>query len=121
MLKVGFVNACLPQLSLEAQLDWAAANGFGSIELHAGPGTLKVDLQKIATNDSEAARVRQLFESRGLKISDIFWGGHHMHGNSEKREASQNRLKAMIAGAAALGVPIVSTFIGRDPSLPVAE
>ena len=121
MLKIGFVNACLPQLSLEEQLDWAAANGFGSIELHAGPGTLKVDLQKVATDAAEAARVRQLFESRGLTISDIFWGGHHLHGNSEKRAASQDRLKAMIAGAAALGVPIVSTFIGRDPSLPVAD
>jgi len=121
VLKIGFVNACLPQLSLEEQLDWAAANGFGSIELHAGPGTLKVDLQKIVSNPDEAARVRQLFDSRNLVISDIFWGGQHLHGNTEKRQASQDRLKAMIAGASALGVKIVSTFIGRDPSLPVPE
>ncbi len=121
MLKVGFVNACLPQLSLVQQLEWAAASGFGVIELHAGPTTLKVDLQRVASDQAEAARIRDLFASRNLTISDIFWGGHHLHGNSEKRQASQDRLKAMIAGAAALGVPIVSTFIGRDPALPVAD
>ncbi len=121
MLKVGFVNACFPQLNLEEQLDWAAANGFGVIELHAGPTTLKVNLQQIASDPAEAARVRELFSSRGLTISDIFWGGHHLHGNPEKRQASQARLKAMITGAAALGVPVISTFIGRDPALPVPD
>jgi sugar phosphate isomerase/epimerase len=116
LLKIGFVNACFPQLSLEEQLDWAAANGFQTIELHAAPNTLKVDLQKVASDSAHAASVKNMFTSRGLEISDIMWGGAHLHGNPEKREASVGRLKAMIAGAAALGVEYVSTFIGRDPA-----
>jgi sugar phosphate isomerase/epimerase len=121
LLKIGFVNACLPQLSFEEQLDWAAANGFGALELHAAPTTLKVDLAKIARDREEAEWVRQGVESRGLVITDIMWGGHHLHHDRTKREASQHRLKEMIAGAAALGVPVVSTFIGRDPALPVHD
>ncbi len=121
MLKIGFVNACLPQLSFEEQLDWAAQNGFGALELHAAPNTLKLDLQKVATEPDEAAYVREAVAKRGLVLTDIMWGGHHLHGDHAKREASQHRLKAMIAGAAALGIPVVSTFIGRDPALPVAD
>lgn len=121
MVKIGFVNACMPQLSLEEQLDWAAANGFGALELHAAPNTLKVDLPLISSNTDEAARIREMADQRNIVITDLMWGGQHLHGNAEKREVSQTRLKAMITGAAALGVPIVSTFIGRDPALPVED
>lgn len=121
MLKIGFVNACLPQLSFEEQLDWAAANGFEALELHAAPATLKVDLSKIAQDRDEAAYIKEQVASRNLVLTDIMWGGHHLHGSREKREASQHRLKNMIAAAAALDIPVVSTFIGRDPALPVKD
>ncbi|HEX2911311.1 MAG TPA: sugar phosphate isomerase/epimerase [Chloroflexia bacterium] len=121
MLKIGFVNACLPQLSLEEQFNWAAENGFGAFELHAGPNTVKVDLEKVASNRDEAARIKELITNSGLEVTDIMWGGFHLHGNREKREASQNRLRSMIRAAAALDIPLVSTFIGRDPSRPVNE
>ena len=47
-MKIGFVNACVTQLSLEEQLAWAQAHGFGAIELHGRPDKVKVDLKKLS-------------------------------------------------------------------------
>lgn len=121
MLKIGFLNACLPKLSLEEQLDWAKTNGFAAMELHAAPNTTKIDMQLVASNRDEVVRVRELALNHGIELTGFMWGGHHLHGNAEKREASHARYKAMVMAAAALEIPVVSTFIGRDPALPVSD
>src|SRR5689334_11711473 len=36
-MKLGLLTAALPDLSLEACADWAAANGFGAIEIACWP------------------------------------------------------------------------------------
>lgn len=118
-MKIGFVNACLPQLTLEEQLEWASQHGFGAIELHTHPRTLKIDLQKVATNKDEANRVKGLLAKYNIEISSMMLGGNHLHPDAAKRAASQDHFKNMIAAAAALDVAVVSTFIGRDFNLPV--
>jgi sugar phosphate isomerase/epimerase len=120
-LKIGFVNACLTQLSFEEQLAWAHSHGFGALELHGRPQAAKVDFQKVATDKGEAARVKELLAKYQIEISGIMFGGHNLHPDKERRMASQNHLKNMIAAAAALDIAVVSTFIGRDHNLPVKE
>ena len=120
-MKIGFVNACLTELSFEEQLAWAQAHGFGAIELHGRPQTVKLDLQKVATERGEAERVKELLAKYQIEISAIMFGGHNLHPDKARREASQNHLKNMIAAAAALDITVVSTFIGRDHNLPVKE
>jgi sugar phosphate isomerase/epimerase len=120
-MKIGFINACLPELSLEKQLEWAQAHGFGSIEIHTAPKTLKIDLQKVAQVKGEAEQVNELLEEYHITISSFVLGGHHLHPDNEKREASQNHLKKMILAAEALGVDTVTTFIGRDHRMTVAD
>lgn len=119
-MKIGFINACLPQLSLEEQLAWANQNNFGVIEMHTAPSTVKIDLQKVASDKGEANRVKELLAKYNVEISSILLGGNHLHPNAEKRAASQNHFKAMVAAATVLDVPVVTTFIGRDFNLPVS-
>jgi sugar phosphate isomerase/epimerase len=121
MLRIGFVNACMAEKSLEEQLDWAAENHFGAIELHAAPNTCKIDLQKVSTDKDEAVRIKELAKSKNIIFSGFMWGGHHLHHHAEKRELSLSRLKMMITAAQALDIEVVSTFIGRDPALPLIE
>jgi sugar phosphate isomerase/epimerase len=121
VLRIGFVNACMAEKSLEEQIEWAASNGFGAIELHGAPNTCKIDLQKVSQDKDEAARIKQLAKANEVIFSGFMWGGHHLHHNTEKREFSQARLKAMITAAVALDIEVVSTFIGRDPALPLKE
>lgn len=120
-MKLSFINACVPELTLEKQLKWAQANGFEAIEVHTHPRTNKLDLQKIASNRGEAQRVKELFAQYNIQISSLLLGGHHLHPDPSRREASQNHLKNMIAAAAALDVSTVTTFIGRDHTLPVKD
>ncbi len=120
-MKIGFVNACLPQMNLEEQLKWASEQNFGAIELHGRPQTAKVDFQKVARDKGEAARIKELLAKYNIEISGIMFGGHNLHPDAERRRASQDHLKNMIAAAAALDISIVSTFIGRDHTLPVKE
>jgi sugar phosphate isomerase/epimerase len=120
-LRIGFINACLGELSFEEQLRWANENDFKDIELHTGPRTLKIDLQKIATNRDEASRVKDLLAKYEVKLSSLLLGGHHLHPDPQKRAASQAHFKNMVAAAAALDVPAVTTFIGRDHNLTVRD
>jgi sugar phosphate isomerase/epimerase len=119
-LKIGFVNACVTELSFEEQLAWASEHSFGALELHCHPQKVKLDLQKIATDKGEANRVKELLARYDMEISGFMFGGHNLHPDPQRRAASQNHLKTMIA-AAALDVKVVSTFIGRDHNLPVKE
>ncbi len=120
-MKIGFINACLAELTLEEQLKWAHEGGLKTIELHTAPRTLKIDLQKVATNREEASRIKELLAQYDIEISSLLLGGHHLHPDPTRREASQAHLKNMIAAAAALNVPAVTTFIGRDHNLTVAD
>jgi sugar phosphate isomerase/epimerase len=120
-LKIGFINACLREMGFEEQLKWAQANGFGSIEIHTHPDTIKIDLVKIAESRDEAARVNDLLAKYELTVSSLLLGGHHLNPDPQKREASQQHLKNMIRAAEALGVEYVTTFIGRDHRLTVRD
>ncbi|NWJ46850.1 MAG: sugar phosphate isomerase/epimerase [Chloroflexi bacterium] len=120
-MKIGFINACLSELTFEEQLKWAHANGFGYIEIHTAPRTLKVNLKKIAADKGEAHRFKELLAEYELTVSSFLLGGHHLHPDKERRIASQQHLKDMILAAEALDVPYVTTFIGRDHRLTVKD
>ncbi len=120
-MKIGFVNACLLPLSLEEQLAWAKENGFAAIELHGRPGAAKIDFKKVASDQGEVARVKELLARYELEVSSIMFGGSNLHPDPQKRAASQDHFKNMLAAARALDIKVVSTFIGRDHNLPVKD
>ena len=125
-MKLGFLTACLPALSLDEIADWAAAEGYQTLEVAVWPSTGGRDFEAshlpVATfsQDDEDA-TRELLRRTGLEISSLAYYENNLHPDPAAREAIRAHLRHVIDVAARLGVESVGTFIGRDPGLSVVE
>ena len=77
-MKLGFVSAILPDLSLEEVVRFASEEGFSCVELMCWPmgkaerryaGVTHVDAAKFGKAD--AAKVNELLDSAGIQISGL--------------------------------------------------
>lgn len=127
-MKLGFMTACLPEMTLEELVKWASDHGFGMLEVACWPkvfekrryaGTQHIDVE--ALTPDEAARIRELFRSHGLSISSLGYYPNNLDPNLENRRFYHEHLKKVIKAAQMLGVPVVGTFVGRDPKTNVEE
>jgi sugar phosphate isomerase/epimerase len=125
-MKLGFLTACLPKLSLEEIADWAVANNYEALEVAAWPdlGERPFIATHINAEKSDAAyldSVKQIFTSRNLELSSLAFYDNNLHPDQKQREAINAHLIKLIDVAAALNVRSVGTFIGRDWNKPVRE
>ena len=125
-MKLGFLTACLPQLTLEQIVPWAAAHDYDALEVATWPATGSRDFEAshldVATMDRAAAeRVGALFDQHGLEISALAYYENNLHPDERRRAEIAEHLRRNIDAAALLGVPYVGTFIGRDPGRSVKE
>jgi sugar phosphate isomerase/epimerase len=125
-MKLGFLTACLPQRSLADLCSWAADEGFEALEVAAWPAlgdrpftATHLDAERL--DPAAATEARELFERHGLECSSIAFYDNNLHPDPVERSAIHEHLHRCIDAAAAIGSPTVGTFIGRDPSKPVAE
>jgi sugar phosphate isomerase/epimerase len=121
MMKLGFVSAILPDLSLEEVVAFAATEGFDCVELMCWPvgkaerryaGVTHLDVANFAADD--AARVNALFASAGVAISGLGYYPNPLAPDPAEAQVSIAHIKKVIAAAALLGVQQANTFIGRD-------
>jgi sugar phosphate isomerase/epimerase len=70
---------------------------------------------------ADAARVREQMDTHGLTISAVTYCDNNLHGVPAERGRIHRHLRACIDAAAALSVRHVTTFIGRDITLPVSD
>jgi sugar phosphate isomerase/epimerase len=125
-LNLGLFTACLPQLSLEAIAEWAAAHGFDALEVAAWPraggrGFTATHVDAANLSGAQVQHVRGLLDRLGLELSSLGYYDNNLHPDPATRKAAHDHLHACIDAAAALGCPTVGTFIGRDPAKPVAD
>ena len=122
-MKLGFVSAILPDLGLEEVLRFAAAEGFDCVELMCWPvgkaerryaGVTHVDVASLDAPGVE--RVRALCAETGVGISGLGYYPNPLAPDRAEAETCVAHLLKVIDGAAALGVGVVNTFIGRDPA-----
>lgn len=125
-MKLGFLTACLPGLSLAELVSYAADQGFDALEVAAWPDlgdrpftASHLPVQGMTAADAE--RIRGLFDERGLTLSSIAYYDNNLHPDTGERKAVHDHLFACIDAAALLGCPPVGTFIGRDPTKTVRE
>ncbi len=120
-MKLGFVSAILPDLSLEEVVSLAAELGYDCVELMCWPpsraerryaGVTHLDVTRFGK--SEAARVRELFESAGVEISGLGYYPNPLTPDRQEAKRCVDHLKKVIQAAALLQVNQVNTFIGRD-------
>lgn len=125
-MKLGFVSAILPELSLEELFAWAAREGFACVELMCWPpgppdrryaGVTHLDVTDFGA--LEAGRVRQLQARYGLAISALGYYPNPLAADAAEAALAGAHLRKVITAAARLEVPVVNTFVGRDPHLSV--
>lgn len=122
-MKLGFVSAILPDLSLDEVFAFAAAEQFACVELMCWPpgkadrryaGVTHVDVSNFT--EADAARVTASAIKHNVEISGLGYYPNPLDPDPEHRQQVVEHLKKVIRAAALLGVPVVNTFIGRDPS-----
>jgi sugar phosphate isomerase/epimerase len=121
-MKLGFVSAIVPELSLEQVADLAAAQGYDCVELMCWPtgkaerryaGVTHVDVTGFSADN--ARRVRDVMGQRGVAISGLGYYPNPLSGDRTEAERAIEHLRQVIAAAAMLEVGVVNTFVGRDP------
>lgn len=120
-MRLGFVSAILPDLSLEEVIEFAAESGYGCVEVMCWPkgkaerryaGVTHIDVDGFT--DSDAAQVNELFDQLDVTISGLGYYPNPLAPDEAEAQVYVEHIKAVILAAEKLGVPVVNTFIGRD-------
>jgi sugar phosphate isomerase/epimerase len=128
MIQLGFVSAILAELGFEEVVSFAADQGFSCVELMCWPhakaerryaGVTHIDVEAVGA--AEVARIRKFLAEKKVAISGLGYYPNPLDPDEEKAAYFRDHLKKVIDAAAALGVGVVNTFIGRDPAKSVEE
>ncbi|HUT32314.1 MAG TPA: sugar phosphate isomerase/epimerase [Planctomycetota bacterium] len=121
-MKLGFVSAIVPDLSLEETVQLAAAEGYDCIEVCCWPkgkaerryaGVTHIDVTTGFTK-SDAARVNDLFAAAGVSISGLGYYPNPLAPDAQEARTYVAHIRKVIRAAALLGVGRMNTFVGRD-------
>lgn len=117
-MKLGFVSAILPELSLEEVLEFASAEGFACVEVMCWPPG-KADrkyagITHIDVTSFDPAEINQLCEKYGVEISGLGYYPNALDSDPKRSATATAHIKAVIRAAQALGLKNVNTFVGRD-------
>jgi sugar phosphate isomerase/epimerase len=127
-MKLGIFSAALPQYSLEQLADWAAGNGFESLELACWPpekanrryaGVTTIDVSII--DKDIAAGIKKYVAKKNLIISSLGYYPNPLSPDLEYRARVIDHLKKVIVAAEMLDVPVVGTFVGKDKDKTVPQ
>lgn len=127
-MKFGLLSSILDGWNFEEVIDFASENGFRCVELAcwlAGKaerryaGVSHIDIEGL--NEEKIQYILKYCSERNVEISSLAFYPNTMDPNPEARQASINHLMKLIDASAALGVNMVTTFIGRDQSKSVEE
>ncbi len=120
-MKLGFVSAILPELSLEEVLTLAADIGYDCVEVMCWPkgkasrryaGITHVDVSKFGEKEVQA--VQDLVEKTGVQISALGYYPNPLTPDEKEAKVYQDHIKLLIEAAQKLGLKNVNTFVGRD-------
>ncbi|MFN0066931.1 MAG: sugar phosphate isomerase/epimerase family protein [Limisphaerales bacterium] len=120
-MKLGFVSAILPELTLDEVLAFAAANGFACVEAMCWPagraerrfaGVTHVDV--VGLTAAKADDLRALWVRHGVPLTALGYYPNPLDPEAEAAEAAVAHLRHVIAAAPRLGLTTVNTFVGRD-------
>ena len=125
-MKLGFLTACLPNRSLHDIVRFAKEHQYEALEVAAWPDLgsrpfTATHLKAEGFGESEAQRVRALFDDNGLTLSSLAFYDNNLHPDPVERAAINQHVLALVDAAALLGCPTVGTFVGRDPGRTVAQ
>lgn len=127
-MKLGFVSAILPELSLDQVLAFARAEGFACVEVMCWPvgkaerkyaGVTHIDVTGFT--HARADDVNALCAQHGVGISGLGYYPNPLDPDLTAARRCVGHLKKVIAAAEKLGLKNVNTFVGRDWTKSVDE
>jgi len=120
-MKLGYVSAIVPELSLAEVVALAVAEGFACVEVMCWPrgkaerryaGVTHVEADGL--DDAAAAKINETFAAAGVTISGLGYYPNLLSPDAAEAQTCAAHLRKVIAAAARLGVGLVNTFVGRD-------
>ena len=127
-MKLGFVSAIFPDLSLEEVLRFASEQGFACVELMCWPvgkaerryaGVTHIDVTRFGKDD--AARVWEMLSQYRISISGLGYYPNPLAPDRREAKVYTDHIRKVIRAAEMLGVKVVNSFIGRDPAKSVDD
>ena len=127
-MKLGFVTAILPELSFEAVLEYAAAEGFQTIEVMCWPlgkaerryaGVTHIDVATL--DEAKAKEINDLCEQYGVSISGLGYYPNPLVKDESEAAIYIEHIKKVITGAQLLGLQNMNTFVGREHTLSIPD
>jgi sugar phosphate isomerase/epimerase len=120
-MKLGFVSAILPELTLDQVLAFAAAERFSCVEIMCWPvgkaerkfaGVTHIDVNNLGK--SQVEDIHSLCAKHGVSVSGLGFYPNPLDPDPEVSKKAVDHLKKVILGAEKLGLQNVNTFVGRD-------
>ncbi len=120
-MKLGFVSAILPELSLEDVIQFASEEGYDCVELMCWPkgkaerryaGVTHIDAAGFDADQANA--IKDLLNRSKVEISGLGYYPNPLTPDRQEAEVYIQHIRLVIQAAALLGVNQMNTFIGRD-------
>ncbi len=120
-MKLGFVSAILPDLSLEQVLAFARDENFGCVEIMCWPvgkaerrfgGVTHLDV--VGLSRTQASEVQGLCAQYGVSLSGLGYYPNPLDPDRVVSKKVVGHLKRVMLAAEMLGLTNVNTFSGRD-------
>lgn len=126
MLNLGFVSAIMADYDLNSVLKFASEQRFKCVELMCWPSGASdtrryAGVTHIDVDNLDVAHIHALTSQYGVSISGLGYYPNPLDPNPEQAEFYREHIKKIIRAAAKLEVPVVNTFIGRNPSLSMVD
>ena len=127
-MKLGFVSAILPELSLEDVLQFAASERLACVEIMCWPagkaerkyaGITHLDVTGFTR--AHAADVNALCARHGVSLSGLGYYPNPLDPDPATAKQATDHLKKVVVAAEMLGLKNVNTFVGRDWTQSVDE
>ena len=128
MLDLGFVSAILAENTFEEVIDFASENKFKCVEIMCWPkgkaerryaGVTHIDVDML--DQAAIETIKGNLEQKGVYISGLGYYPNPLDPDPALSEVYFEHIKKVITAASRLEIPVVNTFIGRDPSKNVDE
>jgi sugar phosphate isomerase/epimerase len=123
MLRLGLVSAILPELTTEEVIAYAANIGFSSVELMCWPhgpaerryaGVTHLDVDRM--DETVVELIHTALRKYNMSISGLGYYPNPLDPDITKSAYHVEHIKKIIRAAGVLGIKVVNTFVGRDPS-----
>ena len=120
-MKLGFVSAIFPDLTLPEVLQVAGETGYSAVELMCWPvgkadrryaGVTHVDVVDLTPDDAD--RINNQVAEAGIEISALGYYPNPLAPDQQEAEQAVAHIRQVIVATQLLGLKQMNTFVGRD-------